>query len=117
MVQLGVIGYGYWGPIMVRALVEVPDVKLAVVSDVDAGKRELVERRYPGVRTTADYTDILNDPTIDAVAVITPAATHYDIAMAAQLHDVETEIVGLHERGNGATFPEREHVARGADCP
>lgn len=83
MVQLGVIGYGYWGPIMVRALVEVPDVKLTVVSDVDAGKRELVERRYPGVRTTADYTDILNDPTIDAVAVITPAATHYDIAMAA----------------------------------
>ncbi len=83
MIPVGVIGYGYWGPIMVRNLVEVADVKLAVVSDVDAGRRELVERRYPGTRTTADYKDILNDPSIDAVAIITPAATHYDIAMAA----------------------------------
>lgn len=87
MIQVGVIGYGYWGPIMVRNLVEVADVKLAVVSDVDAGRRELVERRYPGVRTTADYNDILKDPSIDAVAIITPAATHYDIAMAALAHD------------------------------
>jgi predicted dehydrogenase len=83
MIQVGVIGYGYWGPIMVRNLVEVPEVKLSIVSDIDAARRELVERRYPGVRTTADYRDILNDPSIDAVAVITAAATHYDIAMAA----------------------------------
>ena len=83
MVNIGVIGYGYWGPNLVRNFAELSGGRVAAVSDLSSKKLELVQKRFPGVKTTSDYNEILNDPSIDAVAIATPVNTHFDVGMAA----------------------------------
>jgi len=82
MVKLGVIGYGYWGPNLVRNFAEANGSAIAAVSDVDAKKLELVNKRYPAVRTTTRFQDLLDDPGVDAIAVATPVNTHFEMGMA-----------------------------------
>jgi len=82
VISIGVIGYGYWGPNLVRNFAEVPGVRLAAVADLDRGKLELVQRRFPAVKATADFQDLLRDPEIDAIAVATPVTTHFELGMA-----------------------------------
>ncbi len=83
MIRVGVIGYGYWGPNLVRNFYECPDTQVVSVSDLNTGRLEAVQRRYPAVQTTTDYRDLLNNPAIDAVAISTPVCTHFDLALAA----------------------------------
>jgi predicted dehydrogenase len=83
MMRVGVIGYGYWGPNLVRNFAETPGVAVAAVADSDATRLGLVQRRYPAVRTTTDFRELLADGDIDAVAVATPVATHFELGMAA----------------------------------
>jgi len=83
MVNIGVIGYGYWGPNLVRNFAELSGAKVAAVSDLSAKKLELVQRRFPGVHTTTDAMEIIKDPSIDAVAIATPVDTHFALGMAA----------------------------------
>ena len=82
MIRIGIIGYGYWGPNLVRNFAETPDAAVAAVCDLDPKKLELVQRRYPGVKTTTDFQDLLKDPSIDAIAVATPVSTHFELGMA-----------------------------------
>lgn len=82
MINVGVIGYGYWGPNLVRNLAEVSRVKLAAVADSAPSKLELVKRRFPAVTTTTDYQDLIRDPSIDAIAIATPVSTHFELGMA-----------------------------------
>lgn len=82
MIRVGVIGYGYWGPNLVRNFVELATVEVAAVADLDRTKLDLVARRFPAIQTTTDYQDLLRDPTIDAVAVATPVNTHFELGMA-----------------------------------
>src|SRR5215813_7397429 len=82
MITIGIIGYGYWGPNIVRTFAELSRARVAGVSDTDPRKLEIVERRYPGVRTTTDYQDLLRDSSLDAIAIATPVATHFELAMA-----------------------------------
>jgi predicted dehydrogenase len=82
MVKIGVIGYGYWGPNLVRNFAETPGATMAAVSDLDAGKLAIVNKRYPAVRTTTDFRDLLNDPQLDAIAVATPVHTHFELGLA-----------------------------------
>ena len=83
MITMGVIGYGYWGPNVVRNFVELPDARVGGVSDLRPERLEQVSGRYPAIRTTTDYTELLADPAIDAVAIATPVATHYHLALQA----------------------------------
>ena len=83
MIKVGVVGYGYWGPNLVRNFMTQECSDVVVVSDLDAQRLERVSTLYPSVRTTTDYTHMLNDPSVDAVVVATPVRTHFDIAMAA----------------------------------
>jgi predicted dehydrogenase len=83
MVNIGVIGYGYWGPNLVRNFAETPGARMAAVADLDPGKLEIVKRRYPGVRTTTSLAELLADPAVDAIAVATPVHTHFELGMAA----------------------------------
>ena len=83
MVRIGVIGYGYWGPNLVRNFTETPGAMVAAVSDLDSKMLALVNKRFPSVRTTTDFRDLLNDPQIDAIAVATPVHTHFDLGLAA----------------------------------
>lgn len=83
MIQVGVIGYGYWGPNLVRNFFECPATRVRMVADLSPGRLETVNRRYPGVATTTDYKQIFRDPEIDAVAISTPVSTHFGLAMEA----------------------------------
>lgn len=82
-INLGVIGYGYWGPNLVRNFSEIPGVAVKAVSDKKTDLLAKAKARYPVLKLTTDCRDIFNDPTIDAVAIATPVSTHYDLALAA----------------------------------
>ena len=82
MINIGVIGYGYWGPNLVRNFVETSGATVRTVADLDSRKLEAVQRRYPAVKTTTDFMELINDPGIDAVAIATPVSTHFELAMA-----------------------------------
>lgn len=82
-VRVGVIGYGYWGPNLVRNFAEVAGAQVAAVSDLNPARLAEVRSRYPSAKTTTDFNDLLLDPTIDAVAIATPVSTHFRLAMAA----------------------------------
>jgi predicted dehydrogenase len=83
MVRIGVVGYGYWGPNLVRNFAETPGAEIAAVADLDTNKLATVKRRFPAVHTTTNFNDLLSDASIDAVAIATPVNTHYELAMAA----------------------------------
>jgi predicted dehydrogenase len=83
MVRVGLIGYGYWGPNLLRNFAELPGSQVAAVCDLSPERLELVRRRYPAVRTTTNWLDLIGDPSIDAIAVATPVSTHFDLASEA----------------------------------
>ena len=83
MINIGILGYGYWGPNLVRNFAETEGTAVTAVADLDTKKLELVQRRYPGIKTTTHFQDLLQDPTIDAIAVATPVSTHFELGMAA----------------------------------
>ena len=81
--HVGVIGYGYWGPNLVRNFAESSGAQVAAVSDMKPERRALAEARCPGVRATADAVGLLADPALDAVAIATPVSTHFELGMKA----------------------------------
>jgi len=83
MISIGIIGYGYWGPNLVRNFAETSEATIGGVADLDSAKLALVARRFPGVKVTTDFTELLRDPLIDAIAIATPVHTHYELALAA----------------------------------
>ena len=83
MINLGVIGYGYWGPNLVRNLWDTPGARLVSVCDLRTERLAGVQARYPAVETTGNYNDLLNDPRVDAIAVATPVSSHFDLALKA----------------------------------
>lgn len=83
MINIGVVGYGYWGPNLVRNFSELEDARVAMVVDRDSRRLDGVRRRYPAVRTSTRFEDLLEDPALDAIAIATPVSTHFDLGMAA----------------------------------
>jgi predicted dehydrogenase len=81
--RIAVVGLGYWGPNLVRNLHELPEAEVACVCDMRPDALAALGRRYPGVATTTRFDDVLEDETIDAVAIATPVSTHYPLAAAA----------------------------------
>ncbi len=81
MIRVGVIGYGYWGPNIVRNLHGLDSTRVEMVCDMSPKALARVRKSYPSVATCSDPAEILTSPTIDAVAVITPVWTHYDLAI------------------------------------
>ncbi|HEY3821744.1 MAG TPA: Gfo/Idh/MocA family oxidoreductase [Polyangiaceae bacterium] len=83
MIRAAVIGYGYWGPNIVRNFKTCGKIDLACVCDVSPQQLELVKKAHPEVRTTQSIAEVLADGSIDAVAIITPVATHFELGMQA----------------------------------
>jgi predicted dehydrogenase len=83
LVGIGVVGYGYWGPNLVRNFANNERSRVIGVSDLDPAKLAVSKRFHPGIMTTSDFRDLLQDPGIDAVAIATPVHTHYDLALSA----------------------------------
>jgi predicted dehydrogenase len=83
MVKFGVVGYGYWGPNVVRNLDHLEEAEVVAVCDKSAAARKKVARAYPDVRVTDNAAELMSSPEIDAIAVVTPVWTHYELAKAA----------------------------------
>ena len=83
MISIGLIGYGYWGPNLLRNFAELPGITIDAVADLRADQLEFVSRRYPSIRTTTHFEDVIADKSIDAIAIATPVATHFELGMAA----------------------------------
>jgi predicted dehydrogenase len=84
LVKVGVVGYGYWGPKLVRNFSEMSKATLSWVADLDQGRLDRLRANYPSLQTTRDYDEMLRSD-IDAVVVATPIRTHYRLAKAALL--------------------------------
>ena len=86
MIHVGVIGYGYWGPNVVRNLYNLDGCRVAGVCDRSAAALTRVRRAYPDLAVTENPLDLLTSPKVDAIAVVTPVHTHFELAKAALEH-------------------------------
>src|ERR1022692_2576142 len=83
MIRVGVIGYCYWGPNIVRNLHGLDSTRVEMICDKSPAALARARKLYPSVSTCSDPAEILTSPTIDAVAVVTPVWTHYELAKKA----------------------------------
>jgi predicted dehydrogenase len=83
MINIGIIGYGYWGPNIVRNFNGLEETKVLAVCDGNQAAMNRARKAYPQIAVTQDCDDILTSPKIDAVAVITPVSTHFELAKKA----------------------------------
>jgi len=81
--NFGVIGYGYWGPNIVRNLTSLEDSQVLTIAEMSPAARARAQKAYPGIALTPDSRDVILSPKIDAVAIVTPVWTHYELAKAA----------------------------------
>jgi predicted dehydrogenase len=83
VVRIGVVGYGYWGPNIVRNFLRQESARVVSVCDKSVSSLERLRRDHPAIPATTNYRAMLADDAIDAIAVVTPVWTHFEIAKAA----------------------------------
>jgi predicted dehydrogenase len=83
MLGIAVIGYGYWGPNLVRNFMQTDGARVVAVCDQAPKRRAQVESLYPTVKTYGDVSEMLKDPNVNAVVIATPVSTHFTLAMLA----------------------------------
>jgi len=83
MISVGVIGYGYWGPNLVRNFMSAPGSAVTRVCDLREERLTPLHKLYAGLKTCNRSEDLINDPAIDAVVIATPVFSHFELAMAA----------------------------------
>jgi len=83
MINFGLIGYGYWGPNVARNLHNLEGCKVCAICDQSAAARSRAHQAYPDVEISSDPTELLTCSKIDAIGVITPVWTHFELAKAA----------------------------------
>ncbi|MBS3103111.1 Gfo/Idh/MocA family oxidoreductase [Candidatus Woesearchaeota archaeon] len=83
MVNIGVIGCGYWGPNLVRNFSQINECNVAWCSDLREERLNHIKGLYPKIKTTKNYLDIIKDRNVDAVAIATPVSVHFEQAKAA----------------------------------
>ena len=81
--RVGVLGAGYWGPNVIRTFNSLQDAEVAYVCDQRPGRLQYIAERFPGITLTDRYDDLLEDATLDAIAIVTPVSTHRRLATAA----------------------------------
>lgn len=86
MIRIGVIGYGYWGPNIVRNFHREPNACVEVVCDKSPDMLKRVSRAHPDIKTTSNCSEVVSSPHVDAVAIVTPVWTHYDLAKRALMN-------------------------------
>jgi predicted dehydrogenase len=111
LLKLGVIGYGYWGPNVVRNFSAQPDCEVAAICDRHPPALAQVASRHPSVRVVSDSRDLMRSTAIDAVAIVTPVSTHYELAKQALLHDKHVFV----EKPFTATSAQAEELIELAD--
>jgi predicted dehydrogenase len=81
--NFGVIGYGYWGPNVVRNLVSLEGSKVLAIADVSQTARARAQKAYPGIKVISDASEVISSVDIDAIAIVSPVWTHYKLTKAA----------------------------------
>jgi predicted dehydrogenase len=81
--NFGVIGYGYWGPNIVRNLVSLDGSQVLAIAELNPAAQKRAQKSYPAINITASASDVIGSSKIDAVAIVTPVWTHYELAKAA----------------------------------
>lgn len=82
-IKIGVVGAGYWGPNIIRNFQQIPSCDMAICCDQDPKRLTHMSTLYPGIKTTTDYDQLVNDPSLDAIAVCTHVSAHYTLAKKA----------------------------------
>jgi len=83
MTKIGIIGYGYWGPNLVRNFMAQSEGTVTFVADSRSERLALVNKNYPSITTTTNANDIINSSEVDAVVIATPVFTHFELAKKA----------------------------------
>jgi predicted dehydrogenase len=83
MINVAIIGYGYWGPNLVRNFNAVEGCNVKWVSDLRQPRLDLITKQYPNINTTTNVDDIFNDAEVDAVIVATPVHQHFPLGLKA----------------------------------
>lgn len=83
MLNLGIIGYGYWGPNVARNFYGCRGAKIVSICDMNKNRLNLAKSTYPFIKGYSDSKDLINSDDIEAVAIVTPVFTHYELAKAA----------------------------------
>jgi predicted dehydrogenase len=81
--RVGVVGYGYWGPNIVRNLQALDSCEVVVLGDKNPAALQRAKKAYPGLRLTTDKAEVMTAADVDAVAIVTPVWTHFELAKAA----------------------------------
>jgi predicted dehydrogenase len=103
LINMGVIGCGYWGPNVIRNFAGLDEVELKYICDIDQARLDRLRKTYPQAKRITDYHEILDDKGIDAVAIVVPVQLHYAIAK-------ESLSAGKH------TFVEKPLASNSADA-
>ncbi|MEK6279734.1 MAG: Gfo/Idh/MocA family oxidoreductase [Acidobacteriota bacterium] len=103
MIKVGVIGYGYWGPNLVRNFMEAPGSTVIAVCDLRPERLVQLKSRYPTIQTVSACQPLFEDPSLDAIIIATPVSSHFELAMAALKADkhvlVEKPLASNSEQG------------------
>jgi predicted dehydrogenase len=83
MIKIAIIGYGYWGPNLVRNFSVIDNCKLQMVADLREDRLGLIKKTYPAIQVTTNVEDAINHPEIDALVIATPVFTHFPLAKKA----------------------------------
>src|SRR3954453_19738971 len=83
MIRIGVVGYGYWGPNVVRNFRALDGSRVDLICDQKTAALDRARRAYPEIATSLDANAVIRSSSIDAVAIVTPVWTHYELAKAA----------------------------------
>jgi len=82
-VKFGVIGYGYWGPNIVRNLASLEDSQVVAIAEISAEAQKRARKAHPGTNVTPNASEVIESSEIDAIAVVSPVWTHFELAKAA----------------------------------
>lgn len=83
LLRVGVVGYGYWGPNVVRNFHSLDGCRVAAICDKNPAALQRAQKIYPAVELSADIPGLLTSTQVDAIAVVTPVWTHFELAKRA----------------------------------
>lgn len=80
MINIGIVGFGYWGPNLVRNFSNISDCRVLRICDINPDRLVKASLSYPSTCCTTDYNELINDKDVDAIVIVTPVSTHYELA-------------------------------------